>query len=202
MKNCKMYTINGVKLVKLRLKSRFSLERSEIQSFLRKSLRLRVKNHVEKGRCVMKAIGKHLIVDMYGCSFESLDNLEFVKEAMLTAVEEANMTLLDFSYHKFEPQGLTAVAVLAESHMSIHSYPELGYAAVDVFTCGDHSRPDKAVSVLKSFLKPEKTKTTNIKRGDFGSEKDMKPKVNVSIGPLRRVRDTGAKVLNLLSRAK
>lgn len=152
--------------------------------------------------CVMKVIGKHLTVDMYGCSFASLDNLEFVKSAMMAAVKEANMTLLDFSSYKFEPQGLTALALLAESHMSIHTYPELGYAAVDVFTCGDHSRPDKAVAVLKRFFKPEKTKTTNIKRGDFGSERDMKPKVKISIAPMRRVRNTGVRVLKFLSKVK
>lgn len=149
-----------------------------------------------------KVIGKHLTVDMYGCSFASLDNLEFVKHAMLTAVKESNMTLLNFSFYKFEPQGLTALALLAESHMSIHTYPELGYAAIDVFTCGDHSRPDKAVAILKHFFKPEKTKTTNIKRGDFGSESDMKPKVKISIAPMRRVRNTGAKVLHFLSKVK
>lgn len=150
----------------------------------------------------MKVIGKHLTVDMYGCSFESLDNVAFVKDAMLTAVKEANMTLLDFTYHKFEPQGLTALALLAESHMSIHTYPEMGYAAVDVFTCGDHSRPDKAVQTLQRFLQPEKTKTTNIKRGDFGSVSDMKPKVKVRITPMRRMRDTSAKVLHFLSRSR
>ncbi|MPN48318.1 S-adenosylmethionine decarboxylase proenzyme [bioreactor metagenome] len=86
--------------------------------------------------------------------------------------------------------------------MSIHTYPELGYAAIDVFTCGAHSRPDKAVAVLKNFLKPERVKTTNIKRGDFGSEKDMKPKVKISVAPLRRIRNTGARVIKLLSRSK
>ncbi|MGI6092625.1 MAG: adenosylmethionine decarboxylase [Veillonellaceae bacterium] len=150
----------------------------------------------------MKIIGKHITVDMYGCSFESLDNMDFVKNAMLTAVNEAQMTLLDFTSHKFEPQGLTALALLAESHMSIHTYPELGYAAVDVFTCGDHSRPDKAVSILKDFLKPTKVKTTNIRRGDFGSVTDMKPKIKVSATPMRRVRDTGSKMLRLLSPSK
>lgn len=150
----------------------------------------------------MKIIGKHITVDMYGCSFESLDNMDFVKHAMLTAVNEAQMTLLDFTSHKFEPQGLTALALLAESHMSIHTYPELGYAAVDVFTCGDHSRPDKAVAILKDFLKPTKVKTTNIRRGDFGSVTDMKPKIKVSATPMRRVRDTGTKMLKLLSRTK
>ncbi len=146
----------------------------------------------------MRTIGRHLAVDMYGCSFDSLNNLDFIKTAMLAAVEEANMTLLDLSYHKFEPQGLTALALLGQSHMSIHTYPELGYVAVDVFTCGDLSRPDKALSVLKRFLKPEKTKTTNIMRGDFGSQKDMKPRIKVSIAPLRRVRNTSAKVWSYL----
>lgn len=150
----------------------------------------------------MRMLGKHLTVDMYGCSFDILDNIEYIKTAMTTAVEESNLTLLDFSYYKFDPQGLTALALLAESHMSIHTYPELGYAAVDVFTCGDHTRPDRAIAILKKFLKPEKTKTTTIRRGDFGSENDMKPKVKVSIAPLRRVRNTGARVLRFLSRSK
>jgi S-adenosylmethionine decarboxylase len=151
---------------------------------------------------LMRIIGKHLIVDMYGCNFDQLNNLEFIKSAMLAAVAEANMTLLDYSQFKFEPQGLTAIALLAESHMSIHTYPELGYAAIDVFTCGDHSRPDKAVIMLKKILMPEKTKITNIRRGDFGSESDMKPKIKVSMTPMRRVRSTGAKVFRFLVRTK
>lgn len=142
----------------------------------------------------MKAIGKHLTVDMYGCNFESLNNLEYIKNVVISSIEQANMTLLNLTYHKFEPQGLTVLALLAESHLSIHTYPELGYAAVDVFTCGDHSRPDKAIAIMKTLLKPEKTKTTNIMRGDFGSQKDMKPRIKVSIAPLRRVRNTSARV--------
>ena len=149
-----------------------------------------------------KLIGKHLTVDMYGCTFEHLNNLEFIKTATFTAVEEANMTLLNFTYHKFEPQGLTAMVILADGHMSVHTHPELGYAAVDVFTCGDHSRPDKAMQVLARLLQPEKTKTTHVRRGDFGSISDMKPKIKVKVTPMRRVRDTSAKVLRFLSRSK
>lgn len=146
----------------------------------------------------MRTIGRHLTVDMYGCSFDNLNNLEFIKSAILAAVKEANMTLLDMSCHKFEPQGLTAIALLGQSHMSIHTYPELNYAAVDIFTCGEQSRPDRALVVLKRILKPEKTKTTNITRGDFGSLKDMKPRIRVSIAPLRRVRNTSARVWSFL----
>ena len=151
---------------------------------------------------IMGIIGRHLTIDMYGCSFEHLNNLEFIKEAMLAAITESNMTMLTFTHHKFEPQGLTAIALLAESHMSIHTYPERGYAAIDVFTSGDTSRPEHVAKVLRRFLKPEKIKITNIKRGDFGSVSDMKPKIKVSVTPIRRVRDTGAKVFKFLSRSK
>ena len=146
----------------------------------------------------MRAIGRHLSVDMYGCNFDNLDNFEIIKAAILAAIEEANMTLLNLSYHKFEPQGLTVLALLNHCHISIHTYPELGYAAVDIFSCGDYSRPDKALLVLKKVLKPEKTKTTNFMRGDFGSQKDMKPRIRISIAPLRRVRNTSAKVWSYL----
>ena len=183
-------------------KSRFSLEKVWISGFFEECLRLQKNFLIKRGDVMMNSIGKHLTVDMYGCSFESLDNMDYVKEAMLTAVSEANMTLLNFSYHKFEPQGLTALALLSESHMSIHTYPELGYAAVDVFTCGDHSRPDKAVSILKEYLQPERVKTYHIKRGDFGSVQDMKPKVKVTAGAMHRVRTTSAKVMRFLARAK
>ncbi|CVK21708.1 MULTISPECIES: adenosylmethionine decarboxylase [Sporomusa] len=146
----------------------------------------------------MRAIGRHLSVDMYGCNFDNLDNFELIKTAILAAIEEANMTLLNLSYHKFEPQGLTVLALLNHCHISIHTYPELGYAAVDIFSCGDYSRPDRALLVLKKVLKPEKTKTTNFVRGDFGSQKDMKPRIRISIAPLRRVRNTSAKVWSYL----
>ncbi|QDR78758.1 adenosylmethionine decarboxylase [Sporomusa termitida] len=146
----------------------------------------------------MKLLGKHLAVDMYGCSFENLNNLELVKNAILAALTQTNMTLLNLSCQKSEPQGLTVLALLAKSHISIHTYPDLGYAAVDVFICGDQTRSDQALAVLKRFLKPEKTKTTHIMRGDFGSQKDMKPRIRVSIAPLRRVRNTSAKVWRFL----
>jgi S-adenosylmethionine decarboxylase len=191
MKSCTIRIINGVETLSAKLKFFFRL----IEKYTPQSLSI-------KGRSIvmMGIIGRHLTIDMYGCSFDNLNNLEFIKEAMFTAISESDMTLLNFTYHKFEPQGLTALALLAESHMSVHTYPEKGYAAIDVFTCGDTSRPDHAAKVLRRFLKPEKIKITNIKRGDFGSISDMKPKIKVTVTPIRRVRDTGAKVFKFLSR--
>lgn len=142
----------------------------------------------------MPSIGRHLTIDMYGCNYEILNDFEFIKTAMLAAITGANLTVQDLIGHKTEPQGLTAIALLGQSHMSIHTYPELNYAAVDLFTFGDYSHADKALTILKGYLKPEKIRTTNILRGDFGRQKDMKPRIRVSIAPLRRVRNTSARV--------
>ncbi|HWR38751.1 MAG TPA: adenosylmethionine decarboxylase [Patescibacteria group bacterium] len=148
----------------------------------------------------MKPIGKQLTIDMYGCAFDDLNNPAFIESVMMAALNEAHLTLLNFVCHRFEPYGLTALALLSESHMTVHTYPELGYAAIDVFACGEDSRPDKALNVFRSFLKPEKTKATRLIRGDFGSTQDMKPRIKTSVTPLRRVRNTGARVLRFLSR--
>ena len=157
-----------------------------------------------KGRYItmLGLIGKHLTIDMYGCIFKTLDDVDFVKETMLAAVKEGNMTLLNFTCHKFEPQGLTILALLAEGHMSVHTYPTMSYTAVDIFTIGEQSSPNQSIRVLKQSFKPEKIKTTNIKRGDVGSLSDMKPKIKLSTTPMRRVRDTSAKVFKFLSRSR
>jgi S-adenosylmethionine decarboxylase len=146
----------------------------------------------------MTSIGRHLTIDMYGCNYENLNNYEFIKTAMLAAISETNLAITDLVGQQTEPQGLTIIALLGKSHMSIHTYPEINYAAVDIFTCGDYIYPDKALPVLKSFLKPEKMRTTNIMRGDFGRQKDMKPRIRVTIAPLRRVRNTSARVWRFL----
>ncbi|SDF48368.1 adenosylmethionine decarboxylase [Sporomusa acidovorans] len=146
----------------------------------------------------MTPIGRHLTTDMYGCNRDHLTDLEFVKSAMLTSIKEAGLSVIDIIDHQTEPQGLTIIALLGQSHMSIHTFPQLNYAAVDIFTCGDYSHSDRVITILKRFLKPEKTRTTNIMRGDFGLQKDMKPRIRVSIAPLRRMRNTSARVWRFL----
>lgn len=94
-------------------------------------------------------IGRHCVYDMGDSNPDLLDNEEFVKKALTEAAEAAGATLLNLVSHKFEPQGVTALALLAESHISIHTYPEYGYAAVDAFTCGEHTNPESACRSLK-----------------------------------------------------
>ena len=93
-------------------------------------------------------VGKHCILELYDCNHSKLDDETFLRHTITTAAQRAGATLLNLITHRFEPQGVTGLALLAESHISIHTWPENGYAAVDVFTCGDHTMPEKACEVL------------------------------------------------------
>ncbi len=79
----------------------------------------------------LKALGRHLLIELYGCEFETLDHLEVVRSALLETAGLVNATVLGVTEHRFQPHGLTVVVMIAESHLSIHTWPEHGYAAVD-----------------------------------------------------------------------
>jgi S-adenosylmethionine decarboxylase len=107
--------------------------------------------------------GQHLIIDLWGG--KNLDNLKLVEQTLIEAVAEVGATLLNIDLHHFSPNGgISGVAVLAESHMSIHTWPEKGYAALDVFVCGD-CRPFKAIPVLRRAFLPENIQVAEMKRG-------------------------------------
>ena len=93
-------------------------------------------------------VGLHCILEMYGCQSELLNNEAFVRQALTEAADQGMSTLLGLTSHAFEPQGVTALALLAESHISMHTWPEAGYAAVDVFTCGTTAQPQLACAFL------------------------------------------------------
>ena len=97
-------------------------------------------------------VGKHCILELYDCDPARLDDEAFLRTTITTAAKRAGATLLNLITHSFEPQGVTGLALLAESHISIHTWPESGYAAVDVFTCGDHTMPEQACAVLRDEL--------------------------------------------------
>ena len=87
---------------------------------------------------------KHILFTLKGCPFELLDDEAHIRDVLCTAARVSKSTLLDIASHKFYPHGVTAVALLAESHISIHTWPENGNALCDVFTCGEHTSPRTA----------------------------------------------------------
>jgi S-adenosylmethionine decarboxylase len=96
---------------------------------------------------------KHILFTLKGCPFELLDDEQNIKMLLYNATKESKSILLNLATYKFDPQGVTGVAMLAESHISIHTWPEKGMAVCDVFTCGETAIPEKGMEYMKEELK-------------------------------------------------
>jgi S-adenosylmethionine decarboxylase proenzyme len=109
--------------------------------------------------------GKHFIASFYDCDKEALSNLVHLKQAFMKATESSGATILDHVDYVFEPDGLTMVILLSESHASIHTYPEHGACFIDLFTCGTKCRAEFFEQVLKQYLKPKSMACRYLDRG-------------------------------------
>ena len=107
--------------------------------------------------------GEHIIIDLYDA--EQLDDQAHIEDTMRACIDASGATLLHIHLHPFEPSGVSGVAVLAESHISVHTWPEAGYAAFDVFMCGD-TQPEKCIDILSNAFNANNVQVTNLKRGD------------------------------------
>jgi len=105
--------------------------------------------------------GTHLIIDLHQA--KNLNDIELMKKALHEVIEKTGSTLLFENYHPFQPSGLTGIACLAESHISVHTWPEQDFAAFDVFMCGD-AKPELAIDVLKHYFGGTE-KVTVLQRG-------------------------------------
>jgi S-adenosylmethionine decarboxylase len=110
----------------------------------------------------VRCAGVHLIVDLHGA--EGLDDIDLIEATLRRCVDAAQATLLHIHLHHFQPNGVSGVAVLAESHISIHTWPDARYAALDVFMCGKAS-PDACIPVLREAFKAERVDVSEILRG-------------------------------------
>ena len=99
--------------------------------------------------------GRHILLDVWGVDPDTLNDLGAMQQAMLEAAAAAGATVVDATFHRFPAQGLSGVVVLAESHISVHTFPEHGYAAFDVFTCGSRVDADRACEYLVHSVRAE-----------------------------------------------
>jgi S-adenosylmethionine decarboxylase len=113
----------------------------------------------------LNALGRHLLVELHDCDKEALNDLGFLRKAMTDAAIDCGAVVLGDSFHYFNPQGVSGVVIIAESHLSIHTWPEYGYAAVDIFTCGTSVQPEKAARVLMAKLGSRNHSIMEIPRG-------------------------------------
>ena len=119
------------------------------------------KDHLATRKGV-RCAGVHLIVDLHGAT--RLNDIEHIEATLRRCVEAASATLLHIHLHHFQPSGVSGVAVLAESHISIHTWPEIGYAALDVFMCGS-ADPDKCIPVLREAFSAKRVGVNELLRG-------------------------------------
>ncbi len=137
------------------------------------------------------ALGRHILLELSGCSYALLNDVEYIRESLLTAAEKAKVTIISDSFNTFNPHGVSGMVIIAESHISIHTWPEYGYAAIDIFTCGDTALPERAVEYLIEAFKPEEYRTYVVKRGIL---KENVPTADCHIETTRRAYVAGSTV--------
>ena len=113
----------------------------------------------------MKSLGRHLLAEFYDCEPEMINNCGLVEKFMKDAAEKSGATIIKSVFHSFQPHGVSGVVVIAESHLAIHTWPEYGYAAVDLFTCGDTVDPWVAYRYLKEKFKAKEADVKDLRRG-------------------------------------
>jgi len=113
----------------------------------------------------MKSLGYHLILELEGCSETILNDRQAISKVMVDSVNRSGATMIRSFFHKFAPQGVSGVVIISESHFSIHTWPEYGYAAVDVFTCGDQINMDVAAEAIRAGLKADAMQKMLLSRG-------------------------------------
>ncbi len=113
----------------------------------------------------MNALGKHLLLELKDCDKDVLNDIGFLRDALLAAATEAGAIVLGESFHQFNPHGVSGVVIIAESHLLIHTWPEYGYVAADIFTCGNSVQPEKAAQILIRKLGSKNHSIVEMQRG-------------------------------------
>lgn len=112
-----------------------------------------------------KILGHHWLMEFYGCASHALEAISMVENHMLEAAKAMQCKIVDSHFHQFNPVGVSGVIIIQESHLTIHTWPELGYAAVDLFTCGVKLVPENGMAILKKGFEAQRVELQYIARG-------------------------------------
>ena len=115
-------------------------------------------------------LGRHVLAEFFECNPNILNNRDKIENLMVDAAIECGATIVQKCFHMFSPYGVSGVVIISESHLAIHTWPELGYAAVDLFTCGPKCDPKVAYEYLKKKFDSKKASFTQLKRGILDEE--------------------------------
>ncbi len=124
----------------------------------------------------LETLGRHILIEFYNCNEETMASPELIEKYMNEAARIANATIVDSVFHHFNPYGVSGAVIISESHLAIHTWPEYGYAAVDVFTCGDKINPWTAFDYLEKVFEADRSESVEIPRGMVEKIKKFSPK--------------------------
>ncbi|KMK74569.1 adenosylmethionine decarboxylase [Alkalihalobacillus pseudalcaliphilus] len=124
----------------------------------------------------MDTMGRHVIAELWGCNVEKLNNMKLIEQVFVDAALKAGAEVREVAFHKFAPHGVSGVVIISESHLTIHSFPEHGYASIDVYTCGDRIDPNVASDFIAESLDAKTSEVIEVPRG-MGPVKIEKTKV-------------------------
>ena len=113
----------------------------------------------------MNELGLHLLLELKECNPKLLNDMDFIRESRLNTARDVGATVVGESFHRFSPQDVTGILAIAESHISIHTWPEFGYAAADIFACGSSFHPKEAAQMLVEKLESKDPDIIEIQRG-------------------------------------
>ena len=150
----------------------------------------------------MKSLAKHLTADLYGCKTDATIDKDAVAGMVVDKLQGAGYTIMNISSAKIAPAHFVVTAIFDQGHAVLHVYTELKHVAADIFLCRDEAEPEVLFKDIRNFFKPEKSRITILKRGDFKQGSDMKPQTKTRVAPLRKIHNTGAKVIRSLARRK
>lgn len=118
-----------------------------------------------KGGLTMDTMGRHVIAELWECNQDKLNDINLIEQIFVNAALKAGAEVREVAFHKFAPFGVSGVVIISESHLTIHSFPEHGYASIDVYTCGDTINPNVAAEFIAEALEAEKSEKVEIPRG-------------------------------------
>lgn len=113
----------------------------------------------------METMGRHIIAELWGCDVNKLNDMAYIEKLFVNAALEAGAEIREAAFHKFAPQGVSGVVIISESHLTIHSFPEHGYASIDVYTCGDRIDPSVASDYITAGLGATSSEMAELSRG-------------------------------------
>ena len=148
----------------------------------------------------MKILARDLTADLYNCKSSTLGDKDFIQSNVRAVLDSNGYTALSDTSDRISENQFALLVLLPEGHVNIHVYAKLRYVAIDIFLCKPEAEPEQIYREIRNLFKPDKTKTTFLKRGDFGNNTDVKPKIKTRVAPLRKIHNTGAKVIRILAR--